>query len=124
MRNSGASPVILRRFGEASDPAQRKSLLRALTYMGDPAVELMIQTLEDADAEIRKTALQSLHAMSTTTVAAQAVTEANQQRARQAILAFYDAGKADNLHFPERVNIVASIKEPRAVQLTLRTLKS
>jgi HEAT repeat protein len=122
MRNS-ASPVLVNRFREAKEPAERKTLLRALTWMGDPAVEVMIATLEDGDAETRRTALQSLHAMSTPTVAAQTVSQAKQQRAREAILAHYEAGKADEIHFPERVNIIASIKEPRAVQLTLRTLK-
>src|SRR5260370_9183845 len=123
--NPGAGGGILRRFGEAKKPAERARLLRALAQMGEPAVGVMIEMLKDEDAEIRKTALKQLSALSTPGyVAAQRLTEASRQHAREAILDYYDAGKADDLNFPDRISILAGINDARAVRLILRTLKT
>jgi HEAT repeat protein len=125
LRNSGAAEVMLRHFREAKNPVERAVLLRTLAQMGEPAVDVMIATLKDDDADIRATALQQLSALSTPGyVVAQNLTEASGQRAREAILDYYDTGKADGLRFPERVSILAGIKNARAVRLILRTLKT
>ena len=125
LRNSGATEVMLRHFREAQNPAERASLLRALAQMGEPAVDVMIAMLKDDDVEIRRTALQQLSALSTPGyVVAQNLTEASRQRAREAILDYYDTGKADGLRFPERISILAGIKDSRAIRLILRTLKT
>ena len=125
LRNGGAAEAMLERFREAKNPRERSSLLRAAAQMGEPAVAVMIEMLKDEDAEIRKTALQSLSAMSTEGyVVAENLAEASCQRAREAILDYYEAGKANDLHYPERISILAAIKEPRAVRLMLQSLKT
>src|SRR6185295_7434422 len=121
---SETTPAMLERIRDTKSPTERVSLLRACMQRGEPAVDVMIEMLKDEDAEMRKTALQNLKAMSTPGyVVAQNLAEASRQRAREAILNYYEDGKADDLYFPERIMILTGIQESRAFTLLLRALK-